>query len=168
MTEYRGAGLVARRVLVIGLGAGLVHLGWRVAWQFLSPLAAIGLRELAYGVWLVAPLLGALVTRRPGGALGVAALAALVEWVGLGTAPIIARLLAGLVAEGACLGRPSLGRLALLGALAAVVTLIFDPPAGVSALGWTTAVAAPARGLSGALVGGGVAWWVGKRLMIKD
>src|SRR4051812_48016448 len=157
-----------RRVLVVGLAAGLVQLGWRVAWQFLSPLAAIGLRELAYGVLIIAPLVGAMVTRRPGGAVGVAAIGTLIEWGVLGSAPVAARLAAGLVAEGAGRGRPSLGRLALFGGLAAAATLIFDPPVGVSALGWTTAVAAVSRVLSGALIGGGGAWWVWRRLEFRD
>ncbi len=67
---------------VIGVALGLVFFAWdQVYGPVTAPLDILfnGMGALAYGVWLVAGVLGALIIRKPGAAIYVEVLAATVE-----------------------------------------------------------------------------------------
>jgi len=55
----------------LALVFGLLFLGWGVIWDAAKALEAIlpGLRDLTYGFWFVAAILGAYIVRKPGAAL---------------------------------------------------------------------------------------------------
>lgn len=158
--------LVANLALVFGL----LFLGWGVIWDAAKALEAIlpGLRDLTYGFWFVAAILGAYIVRKPGAALAAETLAALAEFLA-GSQWGFTLLISGLVQGGmaelvfALTGyrRYDLPTLMLAGAAAGVGSLVVDYLFWYSdkTLG-VLAVMLVARLISGAVLAG----WLGKAI----
>ncbi len=158
--------LVANLALVFGL----LFLGWGLVWDAAKVLDAVlpGLRDLSYGFWFIAAILGAYIVRKPGAALAAETLAALAEFLA-GSQWGFTLLISGLVQGGmaelvfALTGykRYDLTTLALAGAAAGVGSLVVDYLFWYSDKApWVLAIMLAARLLSGAVLGG----WLGKRL----
>ena len=158
--------LVANLALVFGL----LFLGWAVVWDAAKILEGIlpGLRDLSYGFWFIAAVLGAYIVRKPGAALAAETLAALAEFLA-GSQWGFTLLISGLVQGGmaelifALTGyrRYDLPTLMAAGAAAGVGSLVVDY------LFWYSdkrlevlAVMLVARIISGAVLAG----WLGKVL----
>ncbi|NPA31582.1 MAG: hypothetical protein GXO37_06250 [Chloroflexi bacterium] len=158
--------LVANLALVFGL----LFLGWTVIWDAAKILEAVlpGLRDLAYGFWFIAAILGAYIVRKPGAALAAETLAALAEFLA-GSQWGFTLLLSGLVQGGmaelvfALTGyrRYDLPTLMAAGAAAGLGSLVVDYLFWYSdkSLG-VLAIMLVARLLSGAVLAG----WLGKTI----
>ncbi len=157
-------------VAVLALVFGLLFLGWAFVWDLAKPLNAIlpGARDLVYGFWFIAAILGAYIVRKPGAALATETLAAAAEFLAGGEWGLTL-LLSGLVQGGmaelvfALTGyrRYDLPTLMLAGAAAGVGSLVVDYLFWYSdkTLG-VLAIMLVARLISGALLSG----WLGKAI----
>ncbi len=158
--------LVANLALVFGL----LFLGWTMVWDAAKALEGLvpGLRDLSYGFWFIAGILGAYIVRKPGAALATETLAALAEFLA-GSQWGFTLLLSGLVQGGmaelvfALTGyrRYDLATLMAAGAAAGVGSLVVDY------LFWYSdktlpvlAIMLVARLISGAVLSG----WLGKAI----
>jgi len=83
---------------VLGVAAGVVFWAWGIAWTPLSALLTFtpGLEGLLNGLWLFAGVLGGLVIRKPGAAVFVELLAAVVE-MALGSQWGVMNIVSGVV-----------------------------------------------------------------------
>ncbi len=83
---------------VLGVAAGVVFWAWGIAWTPLSAALAFtpGLEGLLNGLWLFAGVLGGLVIRKPGAAVFVELLAAVVE-MALGSQWGVMNIVSGIV-----------------------------------------------------------------------
>ncbi len=158
--------LVANLALVFGL----LFLGWAVVWDAAKILEGFlpGLRDLSYGFWFIAAILGAYIVRKPGAALAAETLAALAEFLA-GSQWGFTLLISGLVQGGmaelvfALTGyrRYDLPTLMAAGAAAGVGSLVVDYLFWYSdkTLG-VLAIMLVARMISGAVLAG----WLGKAI----
>lgn len=161
---------------VIGVAAGLIFLLWNIGYlgpkTILEPLLP-GLQGLLDGPWLFAGVLGALIIRKPGAAIYVETLAAVVsalvgnQWGGLLT--IEAGLVQGLGAELVFLlffyRAWSLPVAVLAGAgagLAGAINNLILWYAGADAT--FTIVYLVSAVVSGALIAGGLSWFLARGL----
>ena len=150
---------------------GLLFLGWTFVWgaaAFFNTLLP-GLRDLSYGFWFIAAIVGPYIIRRPGAAIAAETLAALAELLAggeWGLTLLISGLVQGGMAEVvfALTGykRYDLPTLMIAGAAAGVGSLVVDrifwyPDLALGVL----AVMLVARLISGALLAG----WLGKALV---
>ncbi len=157
-------------VAVLALVFGLLFLGWAFIWDLAKPLNAIipGARDLVYGFWFIAAIIGAYIVRKPGAALAAETLAAAAEFLAGGEWGLTL-LLSGLVQGGmaelvfAFTGyrRYDLPTLMIAGAAAGVGSLVVDylfwySDKPVSVL----AIMLVARLISGAVLSG----WLGKTI----
>jgi energy-coupling factor transport system substrate-specific component len=173
-TRKEAAGQRRWRTVDIVVGAamavafGVVYEGWALLWYAVDPVL-FGFKPLGgvmVGVWLSAGVVGALVLRRPGAALFVQLVAAVVEallgsqW---GASTIVYGLLQGLAIEVVFAGfryrRWSLAVSMIAGALAGGVNAILDFAYyyGSWSIGWKTAYVAAS--VASGLVIAGVAGW---------
>lgn len=174
MNRWRRSNLLL--TLLLGLAFGVLYLAWSVVWDafaFANTLMP-GLRDLFYGFWLSAAIVGATVTRRPGAAIAIQTLAALIE-MALGgqwsplllVAALVQGGLAELVFALARYKRYDLRALMAAGAAAAVGSLAVDWLFRPSAFaGDVLVVKVAARLAGGALLAG----WLGRvlsRLVVR-
>lgn len=153
---------------VLGVAGGLVFAAWNVAWTPLSSALAFfpPASAVLVGVWLLPGVLGGLVVRRPGAAVFVETVAAVVsalignQW---GISTVYYGLLQGLGAEVVLAlllyRRFGIGAAAGAGAGAGLVSGLLDTVvinAGLSPVYQAAYVALAV--LSGAVVAGGGAW----------
>ncbi len=154
---------------VLGVAVGLMMMGWNVAGKSLRTALEFlpGLKGLASGIWFIGGPLGGLVIRKPGAAIFVETLGAVVS-MALGSAWGIQTLMSGLIqGAGAELGFALFGYkkfgpgvAALSGALAGLFAMPFEGVAyGYFALSlqfqvvyWISSI------VSGAVLGGLLAW----------
>jgi energy-coupling factor transport system substrate-specific component len=173
-SQNRGARLRGWRTVDIVVGAamavafGVVYQGWALLWNAVDPVL-FGFKPLGgvmVGVWLSAGVVGALVLRRPGAALFVQLVAAVVEallgsqW---GASTIVYGLLQGLAIEVVFAAfwyrRWSLTVSVIAGAVAGAVNTILDFAYyyGSWSIGWKTAYISAS--VASGLVVAGVAGW---------
>jgi len=154
----------------IALVFGLLFLGWGMLWDVAKILDALvpGARDLLYGFWFIAAILGAYIVRKPGAALAAETLAALAEFLAgsaWGFTLLISGLVQGAMAElvFALTGyrRYDLPVLMAAGAAAGVGSLVVDYLFWYSDKPlWVLGIMLAARILSGAVLAG----WLGKAL----
>jgi len=152
----------------LALVFGLLFLGWAMLWHVAKPLESIlpGLRDILYGFWFIAGVLGAYIIRKPGAALAAETLAAAAEFLA-GSEWGLTVLISGLIQGGmselvfAATGykRYDLTTLMLAGASAGIGSLVVDYMFWYSdkTLG-VLAIMLVARLISGAVLSG----WLGK------
>lgn len=132
LTAWRGIDFVTAAVLGVAMGAAFI--GWdyllNTPWTTLT-LGFPPASSLALGVWLLPAVAGALLVRRPGAALFVEIIAALIEfWLGnpWGAGVLVSALLQGLGVELAFSvlrwRRFGLGAAMLAGACSAAVEIV--------------------------------------------
>ncbi len=161
---------------VVGVACGVIFLAWNTvgyAWYEAMDALTPGLAGIATGIWLLGGPLGAAIIRRPGAAIFVETVAAVVsalignKW---GITTLYSGLAQGLGAEIAFwLGRYrsySMGRILLSGVLAGwgawVLELFLSPnlPKGVV----FNSIYLVTMSISGLILAGGVAWITVKSL----
>jgi len=159
--------------LVLAVALGVLWWGWTFFTALTRPLSAMGLSYLFVGVWFTGGTLVPFLIRRPGAALLGEVAAAFVE--GFITQWGITAVIWGLVQGVACeivfavfaYKRHGLGVLVLAGALAGVFSYILDffysHYAGLAT--WVIAVQIVSIVVSGALLGGALAYAVGKGIL---
>ncbi len=163
--------LVANLALVFGL----LFLGWAVVWDAAAFLNAYlpGARDLVYGFWFIAGILGPYIVRKPGAALATETLAAAAEFLAggeWGLTLLLSGLVQGGMSELVCAltgyRRYDLPTLMAAGAAAGVGSLVVDYLFWYSdkAL-WVLAVMLVARLISGAVLGGWLAKAIGDALL---
>ncbi len=158
--------LVANLALVFGL----LFLGWGMVWDVAKVLESIvpGSRDLLYGFWFIAAILGAYIVRKPGAALAAETMAALAEFLAgsaWGFTLLISGLVQGAMAElvFAFTGykRYDLPTLMAAGAASGVGSLVVDYLFWYSDKPlWVLGIMLVARLISGAVLAG----WLGKAL----
>lgn len=158
----------------LALVFGLLFLGWAMVWDVAKPLESIlpGLRDILYGFWFIAGVLGAYIIRKPGAAIAAETLAAAAEFLA-GSEWGLTVLISGLIQGGmselvfAATGykRYDLGTLMLAGAAAGIGSLVVDYMFWYSdkTLG-VLAIMLVARLISGAVLSGWLAKAIGDAL----
>ena len=165
-TRWRTVDIVVAAVLAVAFG--VIFQGWSVLWAAVDPVFAVfrPAAGIMVGVWLIAGVVGALVIRKPGAAVFVEAVAAMVsallgsQW---GLLTIVYGVVQGLAVELVFAGfryrrwRPGVAIVA--GAAAGVGSAVLDffysyPGWSIAWKGtWLLAVV-----VSGAVVAGGLGW----------
>lgn len=159
---------------VLAVACGVVFRAWSALWEAVAP-AFTGFppgQAVMYGMWFLAAALVPMIVRKPGAALFAELVGSVLEWVLLsqfGATVIVYGVVQGLCAEAVWAGfryrRWGLVPAALAGAAAGVGAALLDFAYYYSAWsgGWKLVyvILVP---LSGAVLTGGLSWWLVRAL----
>jgi energy-coupling factor transport system substrate-specific component len=166
-TRWRTVDIVVGAVLAVAFG--VVFQGWSLHWNAIDPRSKLTFAPIAgllVGMWLIAGVTAMLIIRKPGAALFVETVAAVVsallgsQW---GVSTIVYGIVQGLAVELVFLAVRyrwfGLGPALLAGGLAGVAAAVLDflYYYGAWSLGWKAAYLLIVA-LSGVVIAGGLAW----------